>query len=163
MAGVIIQYIYERKVLWMVAYRNSIRNYRTVVDTSNDNSNLIVNTTRYSDNTAYNFCTVTGKEYLFKVLALYRSLNRCSEKFHLWICCIDDITYFTITSLNLNHATAFKVSDIEDRQLLSIKTKRKTNEYCWTLKATLIQYILNHYNVNALIYCDSDMFFLFGS
>lgn len=142
----------------MVIHNNSIRKYNSLL-VNNNNSSLDVYKDQYSYNTKYNFCTVTGKEYLFKALALYWSLNKNSDKFHLWICCIDDVTYSTITSLNLNHLTAFKVSDIEDKQLLSIKTKRKTNEYCWTLKAALIQYVLNHYNVNALIYCDSDMFF----
>ena len=111
-------------------HNNSIRKDNRLLVNSNNNSSLDVYKNQYSYNTKYNFCTVTGKEYVFKVLALYWSLNKHSDRFHLWICCIDDVTYSTITSLKLNHLTAFMVSDIEDRQLLSIKTKRKTNEYC---------------------------------
>lgn len=106
-----------------------------------------------------NFCTIAGKEYLFKVLTLYNSLERHSKNFHLWICCNDVIVYSILTKMNFKNATPFPVSDLEDPELLAIKSWRKTNEYCWTIKASLIKYILNNYDVDSLIYCDGDLYF----
>ena len=111
-----------------------------------------INPTRY-------FCTIASKVYFLKALALYFSLLRNCKSFHLWICAVDDITYYTILSMHLKNITILPLSKLEDKELLAVKSSRKLNEYCWTLKAPLIQYILNNYRVEAIIYCDGDLFF----
>ena len=105
------------------------------------------------------FCTIVSKDYLIKTLAFYYSLERNSENFHLWICCIDDVIYSSLSKMNLKNASLIHLNTVEDQQLLAVKPMRKTNEYCWTLKAAVIRYVLMHYSVNSIIYCDSDIFF----
>lgn len=105
------------------------------------------------------FCTIASKDYLIKTLAFYYSLERNSENFHLWICCIDDVVYSSLLKMNLKNASLIHLTAVEDQQLLAVKNMRKANEYCWTLKATVIRYVLMHYSVNSIIYCDSDIFF----
>ncbi|UZW15057.1 glycosyl transferase [Clostridium pasteurianum] len=113
----------------------------------------------YSVNSSCNFCTVAGKDYTFKVLALYKSLKNTSNNFNLWVCCMDPIACYILSKLNLYNLHVFRVEDLEDAALLSIKSSRKTNEYCWTLKAPLIRYVLDTYKVPDVIYCDSDLYF----
>ncbi|MBW9144701.1 glycosyl transferase [Clostridium sp. CM027] len=105
------------------------------------------------------FCTIVSKDYLIKTLTFYYSLERNSENFHLWICCIDDIIYSSLSKMNLKNASLIHLNTVEDQQLLAVKNTRKTNEYCWTLKAAVIRYVLMNYSVNSIIYCDSDIFF----
>lgn len=106
-----------------------------------------------------NFCTVVGKDYLTKVSALYHSLGKNASNFCLWICCLDSLTYQTLESLNFKHATIFKVEELEDEQLRKVKEERAINEYCWTLKAPLIDYLLTTRKLHSVIYCDSDLYF----
>ena len=103
-----------------------------------------------------------SRDYLIKILAFYYSLERNSENFHLWICCIDEDIYGSLSKINLKNASLIHLNMVEDRQLLAVKNTRKTNEYCWTLKAAVIRYVLMHYSIDSIIYCDSDMFFFFG-
>ena len=105
------------------------------------------------------FCTVVSKTYLIKVLAFYYSLERHSKNFHLWICCIDDEVYSALFKINLKSTSIIHLNKVENQQLLAVKNMRKTNEYCWTLKASFARYVLMHYSVDSIIYCDSDMFF----
>lgn len=105
------------------------------------------------------FCTIVSKDYLIKILAFYYSLQRNSKNFHLWICCIDDDIYSSLSKFNFKNATLIHLNMVEDQQLLAVKNMRKTNEYCWTLKAAVIRYVLIHFSVDSIIYCDSDMFF----
>ncbi|MFL0266619.1 glycosyl transferase [Candidatus Clostridium radicumherbarum] len=111
------------------------------------------------NNVIYNFCTLSGKEYVFKVLALYYSLEEHSNNFRLWICCIDDDAYYVFTKMNLKNATILLLKDIEDKELIAIKESRKKNEYSWTLKSSLIKYVLCNKHVDSIIYCDGDLFF----
>jgi hypothetical protein len=105
------------------------------------------------------FCTIVGQEYVFKALSLYNSLKKCSRSFHIWICCVDDNAYSILNNMKLSDATVFKSEDLRSMRLLVAQKTRKKNEYCWTLKAPLIKYVLKRYNVPSVIYCDSDMYF----
>ncbi len=105
------------------------------------------------------FCTMTGKEYLLKVLAMYHSLQSVTDQFILYICCMDNISCRLLSALQLQHAVFFPLADMEDPELLSVKGQRKINEYCWTLKAPLIRYVLDRYQVGEVIYCDGDLYF----
>ncbi|AGK97900.1 putative nucleotide-diphospho-sugar transferase [Clostridium pasteurianum] len=133
---------------------NESNNYSINADSYNDKNKLPANKTLH-------FCTLLGKGYVFKVLALYSSLEQHSKNFHIWICCIDNKSYSILTNMNLINATVFQVSDIENAELelVQIKNSRKENQYCWTLKPFVINYVLNNYHVDSIIYCDSDIFF----
>ena len=111
------------------------------------------------EKTKCSFCTIVSKSYLVRVLALYYSLERHSENFHLWICCMDDEGYLALSTMDLKNASLIHLSAIEDKQMAAAKDTRKINEYCWTLKAAVSRYVLMRCSTDAVIYCDSDMFF----
>jgi len=109
---------------------------------------------------SYHFCTLFGKEYIFKGLALYDSLEKHAKNFHLWICCLDDISLQLLKSMDLRNVTLIPLESIEDEQLLSIKKSRTPHEYSFTLKSPLVLYILSNHNfVNSLMYIDGDLYF----
>lgn len=112
-----------------------------------------------SEENKCNFCTLGSKEYTLKVLALYSSLKENCPNFHLWICCLDEDIYSIVNSLNLVDITLFKVEEIETFDLLQAKKLRRKDEYCWTLKPFILKHVINNYPVQALIYCDGDIFF----
>ncbi|MEH7014229.1 hypothetical protein V7087_26035 [Neobacillus niacini] len=108
----------------------------------------------------YHFCTIIGKEYLLKGLALHDSLEKHAKNFHLWICCLDDISLQFLKRMNLKNVTLIPLESIEDEQLLSVKKSRTPHEYSFTLKSPLVLYILNNYNfVNSIMYIDGDLYF----
>lgn len=107
-----------------------------------------------------NFCTIIGKEYLMKGIALYDSLKKNSSDFHLWICCLDKTAYSTLNEMKLENATFIPLEEVEDSRLLLVKYTRNTSEYCWTLKSSWILYLLsNHPEIESVVYLDGDMFF----
>lgn len=106
-----------------------------------------------------NFCTIVGKEYLFKVLAFYESLQKHSEKFNLFICCMDQLTFSFLQNKNLKNVIVIPVKSFENPTLKKIKKERKINEYCWTLKAPFMELLFRKYNIPRVLYCDSDLFF----
>ncbi len=111
-----------------------------------------------NESTPYNFCTIAGEKYVIKVLAFYHSLVENCKHFHLWILCMDNRTKILLQMMDLNNVTLIHLSDVEDEDLKRVKETRKQNEYCWTLKAPLISYVQEKYNINTLVYCDSDVY-----
>ncbi|WP_226666200.1 putative nucleotide-diphospho-sugar transferase [Metabacillus litoralis] len=118
-----------------------------------------VKITRKLEEKQYNFCVISGNEYIFKVLALYESIKKYSNEFYLFVCCIDEVTYSIFSKLSLENLILGKSEDFEDNKLKKVKKSRKTNEYCWTLKAPLMEYLLESYNLPSIIYLDGDLFF----
>ncbi|MFH0854068.1 MAG: glycosyl transferase [bacterium] len=107
----------------------------------------------------YNFCTLFDKNYLYKGLALYNSLVEKHNDFKLWILCMDDIAYQTLCKLNLKNTELIRLTEFEDKELLAVKPKRTTEEYCWTCAPSLTCYILKKYNLDIISYIDADMYF----
>ncbi|CAI9389574.1 hypothetical protein BACSP_02541 [Bacillus sp. T2.9-1] len=109
--------------------------------------------------TNQNFCVIAGKEYCMKIMAVYQSLVKNSENFNLWVCCTDAITYKFLNEKNLKNMHLIRVEEIENDQLRAVKQERMINEYCWTLKSFLIEYILKNNDIEQVLYCDGDMYF----
>jgi hypothetical protein len=108
----------------------------------------------------YNLCTIISQKHMAQGLALYRSLKKHTPNFRLWICCLDDSTYSLLNKMNLEHVVLITLKNIEGKELLSIKDSRSFDEYCRTLKASFISYVLkNNYTVDSVIYTDADMYF----
>lgn len=107
------------------------------------------------------FCTITTNGYLFKCLALYESiLKHNGGNFHLWICTVDKTAYEVLMKCKLSHATIVDVQEIENDALFEAKNNRYKNEYCWTIKASFIKYVLNkNYLLDSILYLDSDTYF----
>ena len=108
----------------------------------------------------YNFCTIVSEDYLIKGVALYDSLKNNCDNFHIWFCCVDDMSFMKLSEMNLSHATIFSVKEIESREFQKVKQSRTLQEYCWTLKPQLCLYILDSFKeVDRLVYCDADQYF----
>ena len=105
------------------------------------------------------FCTLFDSYYLDKGIALYRSLERCSSEFKLYIFCFDDNSYEILTKMNFSHAVFVHHSEIENEELLKLKKERSKAEYCWTCTPVIIEYVLKHYKEPGCTYIDSDLYF----
>lgn len=100
-----------------------------------------------------------SKEYLIKGIALYDSISRYDDKFHLWVCTMDKLSYNLMRKLDLPNTTIIHVSDIENEILMETKRDRSTAEYCWTVKASFMKFIFNiQRSIKSIIYVDSDTY-----
>ena len=108
-----------------------------------------------------NFCTLFDSYYLDKGIALYQSLEKVTEDFHLYIFCFDDRSYEILKDMKPERTTILHHSDIEKetKKLLELKKERSKAEYCWTCTPVIIEYVLNHYPVESCTYIDADLYF----
>ncbi len=107
----------------------------------------------------HNFCTLFDSNYLSRGLALYRSLERVCDTFHLYIFAFDERSRTVLNGLQLRHATVISLQEFEDEALLSVKSIRSRAEYCWTSTSSSILFVLQRYNVDICTYLDADMLF----
>lgn len=109
----------------------------------------------------YYFTTLFDSNYLAKGLALYRSLERVCEDFHLYIFAFDDKAFSILKALGLKNASVMSLAELESfcPSLLTVKSERNVAEYCWTCKGPTIQYCIRKNNLNHCTYLDSDIYF----
>ena len=105
------------------------------------------------------FCTLFDSYYLDKGLALYRSLEHCTDNFKLYIFCFDDNSYMILNDMKLKHAVVIHHSEIEDEELLRLKAERSKAEYCWTCTPVIIEHVLKQYGEPNCTYIDADLYF----
>ena len=108
---------------------------------------------------ALHFCTVTGSSYLFKVVALYRSLEAYSGDFMLYVCCIDGDTQSALEKLHLPRCVAVSVDALGDGGLAALRGERSASEFCWTLKSYFLLWLLAEKGLPEAVYLDSDVAF----
>lgn len=106
-----------------------------------------------------NFCTLFDSVYLSRGLAMYESLCRYCQEFHLYVFAFNDACYTILRSLGLNKMTVVSLSEFEDGELLRVKSSRTRGEYCWTCTSSTILYVLDRFNVESCTYLDSDLYF----
>lgn len=107
----------------------------------------------------YNYCTLFDSNYLTRGLAMYRSLQKYSESFHLYIFAFDDQCFQLLQRLELGNVTVISLKEFEDKKLLEIKKTRSKAEYCWTCTPSIIKYSLDNYSLGACTYLDADLYF----
>ncbi|MBX2975149.1 MAG: glycosyl transferase [Ignavibacteriaceae bacterium] len=107
----------------------------------------------------YNFCTLFDTHYFSRGLALYYSLEKHCEDFHLYIFAFNNKAYEVLAKLNLVNATIISLNDFEDEELLKVKPTRNIAEYCWTSTSSTILYVLEKYKIESCTYLDADLFF----
>jgi hypothetical protein len=107
----------------------------------------------------YNFCTLFDTYYLSRGLALYYSLEKNCDNFHLFIFAFNDKCYEVLKKINLPKATVISLKEFEDEELLKVKPTRNIAEYCWTSTSSTILYVLEKYKVESCTYLDADLFF----
>ena len=76
----------------------------------------------------YNYCTLFDSNYLTRGLAMYESLKKNSDKFHLYIFSFDDRSCKVLKELKLEAATIIQLEEFEDDELLNIKKSRTPGE-----------------------------------
>ena len=107
----------------------------------------------------YNYCTLFDSNYLTRGLAMYESLKRYSNNFHLYIFAFDDGSYKLLKKLGLEYVTIISLKDFENKELLKVKGNRSAGEYCWTCTPSTIKYCIENYNLDSCTYLDADLYF----
>ncbi|MGV3706982.1 MAG: glycosyl transferase [Arcticibacter sp.] len=106
-----------------------------------------------------NFCTLFNSAYLSRGLAMYQSLLRHCDDFHLYIFAFDEGCLQTLRDLKLEHASIISLEEFEDDALLAVKPERTAGEYCWTCTSSTIWYCIHEYGLESCTYIDADLLF----
>ena len=108
------------------------------------------------------FCTLFDSNYLFKAVAMYRSLVRYCPSFRLTAFCFDDRAKDVLDQLALPGLSTVSLAELEgfDAHLLSTKGDRTPIEYCWTATPALPLFVLGtRPDVNEITYLDAHLLF----
>jgi len=124
------------------------------------------------------FCTLSDINFLHYGITLYNSIkNNLNEEFTLYYLCTDDESYRTLLNLNLENLIplSLKELEIEDASLKrakenspsyeAINVANKTNgdpkaiQFFWCLSPYLSWHVLDKYDVEDILYVDSDICF----
>ena len=104
-------------------------------------------------------CTLFDSNYLDRGIALCESLNRVLDHFRLYVFAFDESAYRILKELNIRNVTVVSEESILDDELRRIRQERSRSEYCWTCTPVIVEYVLDHYGVEACTYIDADMYF----
>lgn len=107
----------------------------------------------------HNFCTLFDVNYLTRGLAMYGSLKKYTDDFHLYIFAFDDISLDILDRMDLANVTLIALHEFEDERLLAVKPTRTKVEYCWTCTSHVIRYTVDKYKLNQVTYLDADLYF----
>ena len=107
----------------------------------------------------YNYCTLFDSNYLTRGLAMYESLKKYSNEFHLFIFSFDNKSYELLEKLKLEYVTLISLQEFENKELLKVKKDRSVGEYCWTCTPSTIKYCIKTYNLDSCTYLDADLYF----
>jgi hypothetical protein len=106
------------------------------------------------------FVTLFDSLFLPQGLALHMSMERHIKDYTLWILCVDDEVYDSLTKLNLDNVRLLKLSELETPELLAVKPTRTKGEYCWTLTPFSLRFVFEaDASLKRVTYLDADMWF----
>jgi hypothetical protein len=106
------------------------------------------------------FCTLFDRGYVFKGVAMLRSLFRFCPGAHVHVLCMDEETRDVLLKLDFPAITCIPLAGFEDADMLEAKKTRNVAEYCWTLTPCLPWHVLEHDPaIDAITYLDADLFF----
>lgn len=106
------------------------------------------------------FCTILSKFRVYQGIALYRSLLHNAKEFRMYILCIDEDSYSICSKMNLQNAVLIREVDLGNEKLFHKRYERELNEFCWTVKPFLVEYIFEQCAPNDYVtYVDSDICF----
>jgi hypothetical protein len=106
-------------------------------------------------------CTVFDRRYLVKGLAMLRSLEtETTESLKFIILCLDDDTYEALSRLKISSWHLIPLSDFEDVEVLALRSAREWREFCWTLAAALLNFVVQQSETGQIVaYVDADCYF----
>jgi hypothetical protein len=106
------------------------------------------------------FITLFNYNFLPQGLALHESLLKNCSNAKLWILCLDTKVEEFLKKKKISNIEIIRLKDFENKELLSIKSKRSFIEYCWTMTPFCPLYLFNlNKNINRVTYIDADIFF----
>jgi hypothetical protein len=108
------------------------------------------------------YCTYFDHNYLPRGLALHQSLQQHAPGARLWVLCLNEACYRTLTALKLPNLVARRLADFEaaDPQVAATRPTRSVIEYYFTCSAAWMLHVLeNERDVEWVTYLDSDLFF----
>lgn len=106
------------------------------------------------------YVTLFDSLFLPQGLALYRSMERHIHQYTLWVLCVDDETFVTLSQLGLTNVRLLQLSQVETPELLRVKPSRTIAEYCWTLTPFTPRFVFAaDSNVSRVTYLDADIWF----
>jgi len=106
-----------------------------------------------------NYCTLFDSNYLTRGLAMYESLKKHSDSFHLYVFTFDELSYKLLKKMSLSDMSVISLDEFEDEELLKIKGDRSAGEYCWTCTPSTILYCIDTYDLESCTYLDADLYF----
>ena len=108
----------------------------------------------------HHFCTLFDRGYLFKGVAMLRSLIRHCPQAQVQVLCMDRETRSVLERLALPAVHCISLADFEDQEMLQAKKSRNVAEYCWTLTPCLLWHVLQHdASIASITYLDADLYF----
>ena len=98
-------------------------------------------------------------------VTLFKSLvDKSKEDFVLYYLCLDIETYDSISNINryYNNIIPIKLEQLEKEfsELEEAKNNRRYDEYCWMFASWFSKYLVNTYEINHIMYVDSDVYFI---
>lgn len=103
-----------------------------------------------------------SKYKLHQCVALCHSLEaviKDKKAFQIIILCVDKKAYKILTKLQLKNVRLVQLDAVETDELRRVKESRRINEYCWTLKPVLLEYVLvSCSDIDQVIHLDADLF-----
>lgn len=91
---------------------------------------------------------------------MLKSLAACCPEAHVFVLCMDDMTFEILGKLGCNSVELLRLSEVEDESLFAVKPGRGAAEYCWTLTPCLTWHIFARFQeVQQLTYLDADLLF----
>jgi len=106
--------------------------------------------------------TLFDKKYVLRALSLYESAQVFLPENQFWFLCLDQVSFDLLASLGLKNTHLKKLVDINDRELLAVRSTRPANEFAFTCKSAWVNYILESSEVrpdDMLIWADADILF----
>lgn len=108
-----------------------------------------------------NIVTFSDSNYMCKCLTLHSSISKFVKEFNFYYLCLDDKTYETAKLIK--NCIPIHINELTDSELSIISTfDKNTNsfsDYHFALSPYVCNLFLLKYNLEDIIYCDSDIYF----
>jgi hypothetical protein len=110
---------------------------------------------------AVHFCTLFDMRYAARGLSMLESLDaHFSGEKTITILAMDNTTPDMIRKMGRSHWNVISVQDLNDGELLEVKTTRPHREFCWTCTPVLAARMVEaHDQDDVVVYLDADLYF----
>jgi len=106
------------------------------------------------------YVTLFDSLFLPQGLALHISMERHVPEYTLWVLCVDEEVYGSLSKLNLPNVRLLQLGELETEDLKRVKPTRTKGEYCWTLTPFAPRFVFEaDSSVERVTYLDADLWF----